>query len=115
MRSTENKQQQEDLTMKHLDKVQLTTAMVIDFDDFRDIVYEVTDSKYDIEDDYGEIRFYPIDEAGEEIEDTDEDSDEIAHDIAVKLENYFEVQSICSFRPVSEYGSHEVMIPYIDY
>ena len=80
--------------MKHLDKVQLTTAMVIDFDDFRDIVYEVTDSKYDIE---------------------DEDSDWTFSDMTAKLEEYFEVQSICNFRTVSEYGSHEVMIPYIDY
>lgn len=101
--------------MRNTDKITITTSMTISFDDFRDLVYEVGENKYDIEDDYGEIRFYPIDEAGEEIEATDEDSDEIAHDIAVKLENYFEVQSICSFRPVSEYGSHEVMIPYIDY
>ena len=99
--------------MKHLDNVTLTTAMVIDFDNFRDIVYEVTDSKYDIEDDYGEIRFYPIDETGEEIE--DEDCEKTWADMTVALENYFEVQSICNFRTVSEYGSHEVMIPYIDY
>lgn len=101
--------------MKHLDKVQLTTAMVIDFDDFRDIVYEVTDSKYDIEDDYGEIRFYPIDETGEEIEDEDRTDGEIAQDIAVELEKYFDVQAICNFKTVSEYGSHEVIIQYIDY
>lgn len=99
--------------MKHLDNVTLTTAMVIDFDDFRDIVYEVTDSKYDIKDDYGEIRFFPIDEAGEEIE--DEDSDWTFSDMTAKLEEYFEVQSICNFRTVSEYGSHEVAIQYIDY
>ena len=101
--------------MKHLDKVQLTTAMTMDFDDFRDIVYEVTDSKYDIEDDYGEIRFYPIDEAGDEIEDEDRTDGEIAQDIAVELEKYFEVQAICNFRTISEYGSHEVAIQYIDY
>ena len=99
--------------MRHLDNVTLTTAMVISFDDFRDIVYEITDSKYDIEDDYGEIRFYPIDETGEEIE--DEDSDKTFSDMTAKLEEYFEVQAICNFRTVSEYGSHEVMIPYIDY
>lgn len=101
--------------MRNTDKVTLTTSMSIGFDDFRDLVQEVCGNSYDIEDDYGSLRFFRIDEDGEEIEDTDEDSDEIAHDIAVKLENYFEVQSICSFRPVSEYGSHEVMIPYIDY
>ena len=101
--------------MRNTDKITITTSMTMSFDDFRDLVYEVGENKYDIEDDYGEIRFYPINKYGEEIEDTDEDSDKIAHDIAVKLENYFEVQSICSFRPVSEYGSHEVMIPYIDY
>lgn len=102
--------------MKHLDNVTLTTAMVIDFDDFRDIVYEITDSKYDIEDDYGEVRFFPIDETGEEIEDTEGRTDgEIAQDIAIELEKYFEVQAICNFRTVSEYGSHEIMIQYIDY
>ena len=101
--------------MRNTDKITITTSMTMSFDDFRDLVYEVGENKYDIEDDYGEVRFFPIDEAGEEIEDTDEDSDEIAHDIAVKLENYFDVQSICSFRTVSEYGSHEVMITYIDY
>ena len=101
--------------MRNTDKITITTSMTMNFDDFRDLVYEVSENKYDIENDYGEIRFYPINKYGEKIEDTDADSDEIAHDIAVKLENYFEVQSICSFRPVSEYGSHEVMIPYIDY
>lgn len=101
--------------MRNTDKVTLTTSMTIDFDDFRDIVQEVTVNRYDVEDNCGEIRFFPIDENGNEIESIDEDSDKIEHDIAVRLENYFDIQCICSFRTVSEYGSHEVIIPYIDY
>ena len=101
--------------MRNTDKITITTSMTMSFDDFRDLVYEVGENKYDIKDDYGEIRFYPIDEAGEEIEDEDRTDGEIAQDIAIELEKYFEVQAICNFRTISEYGSHEVMIQYIDY
>lgn len=97
--------------MRNTDKVTLTTVMTINFDDFRDLVQEVCGNVYDVEDDYGDIRFFHIDDDGEEIEDNDTD---IAEEyVREKLEEYFEV-IICSFRLIIEYTGREVMIPYID-
>lgn len=97
--------------MRNTDKVTLTTSMSISFDDFRDLIWDICGNSYDVEDDYGSLRFFRIDEDGEEIADEDADATELF--VTERLEKYFEV-TICNFRTVSEYGSFEVMIQYID-
>ena len=98
--------------MRNTDNIQLTTMMIIEMDDFRDLVQELCGDTYDAESDFGDIRFIRIDEDENEIEGYDEN--ETTDYVEKKLSEYFDVM-ICSFRTFSgDYGATEVMIAYID-
>ncbi len=98
--------------MKNKDKVVISHIMSMNLDDFRDLVTDLCGESYGVGYDYGEIIFIRTDETGERIDDADED--ETTEFVTNKLVEYFDLQAICSYKAVSEYGTTEVIMPFIE-